>query len=74
MSVFLVPIDHLEFSAPRAERKIKIWQEMIRAGHLPPIQVREKPGRPGYWAVVSGDVAVEAARREGATSIQCTAP
>jgi hypothetical protein len=69
---FTVAIDALDFEPTGAERKIKLWREMIRAGiKVPPIKVRPNPDTPGRWIVFSGEVAVEAARKEGYPSIEC---
>jgi hypothetical protein len=68
---FLVEIKHLQYSRV-IERRVKIWREMIRAKiKVPPIKVRPKPDMPGRWIVFSGEVAVEAARREGYSNIEC---
>jgi hypothetical protein len=68
---FVVEIEYLEYSRV-IERRIKTWREMIRAKiNVPPIKIRPKPNMPGYWIVFSGEVAVEAARREGYSSIEC---
>jgi hypothetical protein len=47
---------------------------MIRAKiDVPPIKVCPKPNLSGRWSVFSGALAVEAAKLEGATTIECVA-
>lgn len=70
---FLVAVDTLSYRHVR-ERTVKIWREMIRGGiAITPIKVRQNETLPGFWIVISGADAVEAAKREGRSEIECVA-
>jgi len=69
---FTADISCLDFTPTGAERQIEIWRDMIRAKiTVPPIKVCAKPNLPGRWSVLSGAVAVEAAKLEGLSDILC---
>jgi hypothetical protein len=68
--MFKVALDTLDYPRPR-ERQVKLWREMIHKKMIiPPIKVHRSPRLPpDKWAVVSGAPVIEAAKREGITTL-----
>ena len=69
-ATFKVDLTSLDYPRPR-ERQVKLWREMIaKKMTVPPIRVARSPRLPpDKWRAISGAPVIEAARREGLTTL-----